>query len=269
VPLRKDQAHVAESFINHGDSRFTNFTDYSGKPIDTKGDWCMVIKIDDPELKKKYSEEDWNGVSIFGPVAFESEEASKATPVEDKMTQFLKEKDNMDEAKLQELLEKSFNSFAEKLAKTLQTPSAPPKESDPGEGKKNTAFTGNPVDAEAVAKHLASLRKETLLKDIDWTDANAVERYLSELNEAAEPTEKALTAEVEVLKKAIEDKQAALSKFEKASAQPDGGDGVLSKKINLSGLSPEDTKLIEKGRKAGRIINKKNYPHRFKTVNPN
>jgi hypothetical protein len=76
VALAKDKAHVAESFIvQKGDDRFKDLTDYNGDPLDATGAWAVVIKLDDPELRKLYRDGKWQGVSMGGTGEFEVEKA--------------------------------------------------------------------------------------------------------------------------------------------------------------------------------------------------
>jgi hypothetical protein len=65
--LDRDQAWIAETFIvQKGDPRFEGFQTHSGEKIDPTGSWGMVIKIEDPNLRKLYSEGKWHGVSLAG-----------------------------------------------------------------------------------------------------------------------------------------------------------------------------------------------------------
>lgn len=65
--LDRDQAWVAETFIvQKGDPRFSEFRTRDGKAVDPTGSWGMVIKVEDPNLKKLYSEGKWHGVSLAG-----------------------------------------------------------------------------------------------------------------------------------------------------------------------------------------------------------
>lgn len=71
--LPNTAAYVAESFIvAKGDSRFTDWKDYDGKPVgDLTGAWANVIKLEDPALQKAYREGTLDGVSMFGRAAVE------------------------------------------------------------------------------------------------------------------------------------------------------------------------------------------------------
>ncbi len=65
--LDKEAVYVAESFtIQKDDPRFAEFKNKDGENIDVTGGWGMVLKIDDPEIRKNYREGAWKGVSLFG-----------------------------------------------------------------------------------------------------------------------------------------------------------------------------------------------------------
>lgn len=70
--LAKDAASVVESFIiAKGDERFAEVKDRDGNPVDVTGGWAAVIKVDDPALREKYRNGEWNGVSMGGSAFFE------------------------------------------------------------------------------------------------------------------------------------------------------------------------------------------------------
>ena len=65
-------AYLAESFvIQKGDPRFKDITDYEGEPFDAEGSWGAVIKVDDPDLRRRVRRKGLNGVSIYGPALLE------------------------------------------------------------------------------------------------------------------------------------------------------------------------------------------------------
>lgn len=65
--MPKDAVYVAESFIiQKNDPRFEGMRDYDGYPVATEGGWGVVIKVDDPDLKERYRNQEWNGVSMGG-----------------------------------------------------------------------------------------------------------------------------------------------------------------------------------------------------------
>ena len=65
--LDADQAWIAETFIvQKGDPRFDGFQTRKGDKVDPTGSWGMIIKVEDPNLRKLYSEGKWHGVSLAG-----------------------------------------------------------------------------------------------------------------------------------------------------------------------------------------------------------
>lgn len=77
--LPKEAAYVAESFIiQKDDPRFSGMTDYEGEPVDVTGGWGVVVKVEDPDLRKAYREGEWQGVSMYGPAKLKDEPLQKA-----------------------------------------------------------------------------------------------------------------------------------------------------------------------------------------------
>ncbi|MCP4612089.1 MAG: hypothetical protein GY845_25610 [Planctomycetes bacterium] len=69
VSYDKDDVFVAENFIvDKGDSRFADLKDYDGNQVDVDGSWAVVLKVDNPELRKLYREGGWQGISLGGLV---------------------------------------------------------------------------------------------------------------------------------------------------------------------------------------------------------
>lgn len=246
--LDKSQAFVAESFINKGDSRFANYTDYDGNPIDIIDDWCGVIKINDPDIRKKYKEDGWNGVSIGGEAVFETEDSesseSSKKSVKALIKEQLEEKKNMDE------ILKKLEALAAAMEKIAET-KVPAKKEDPAPEDTKKTFTGDPTDAEAVKKHLLEIKKKKVLSEINWENAKEVEKYLEGLSEdPQEPREE--------LEKKIEELQGELENLEKGSAQPLGKElrtPNQSARAASFGLSPRSLALIEAGKKMAKALN--------------
>lgn len=90
--LDKSRAYVAENFIvAKGDERFADWKDYDGTPVNLEGAWAVVIKIDDPELRRAYRNGAWNGVSMFGPAVMETVSKTADERVFERMTQGVKQ----------------------------------------------------------------------------------------------------------------------------------------------------------------------------------
>lgn len=76
-PVAKDRARVAETFlVRKTDERFHGWKDREGNSTDLTGAWAAVIKIDDPELRKKYRSGEWAGVSMGGTALVEAEKTA-------------------------------------------------------------------------------------------------------------------------------------------------------------------------------------------------
>lgn len=76
-PVGKDRARVAETFlVRKTDDRFHGWKDRDGNQVDLTGAWAAVIKIDDPELRKKYRSGEWAGVSMGGTALVEAEKTA-------------------------------------------------------------------------------------------------------------------------------------------------------------------------------------------------
>lgn len=77
--LPRDKARIAETFlVQKTDTRFHGWKDAKGNPVNLEGAWATVIKIDDPELRKKYRSGEWGGVSMGGTAIVEAEKSEDA-----------------------------------------------------------------------------------------------------------------------------------------------------------------------------------------------
>ena len=74
VPLSRKHAWIAESFvIQPGDPRFAGLTDYQGNAFDPAGGWGVVIRMSNPELRRRFKSGEWRGISMGGWAEFEEE----------------------------------------------------------------------------------------------------------------------------------------------------------------------------------------------------
>jgi hypothetical protein len=74
--LPRDKARIAETFlVQKSDPRFHGWKDAKGNPVNLEGAWATVIKIDDPDLRKKYRSGEWGGVSMGGTAIVEAEKS--------------------------------------------------------------------------------------------------------------------------------------------------------------------------------------------------
>jgi hypothetical protein len=199
--LSKDAAYIAESFIvQKNDPRFEGMTTYDGEAIDPTGSWGVVLKIEDPDLRKQYREGDWNGVSMGGTAVVQSEKSSPDAQTEGLRTPSGRHDSssngdlNMDRAELETVLKES----NEDLAKTLTTGISdaiakaltPKKEDEPVEQRttakakrdpKAPVFKGDPTNPEDVQKHQRALALYGLRKDVDWDSPDSIDEYMEKM----------------------------------------------------------------------------------------
>lgn len=77
-PLPRERARIAETFlVQKTDTRFHGWKDAKGNAVNLEGAWATVIKIDDPELRKKYRSGEWGGVSMGGTAVVEAEKSEE------------------------------------------------------------------------------------------------------------------------------------------------------------------------------------------------
>lgn len=231
-PVGKDRAFIAEKFIvAKGDQRFDGWRDYDGKAIDLTGAWAIVVKIEDADLKKRYRDGDWNGVSLFGPATVEIE----------------KSEDDM--AVTKEELAKMLDERDAKLAALIKDAAPKPPEKKPDE-------TFDPLNKAHVEKKLAELERDKLAKTIDWTDPDAVRAYRDSLaggNTVAETVEqKADRLEKEA--KGLREKNAKLLKASNAAPAPAGPAPKADEA--LAGLSKEEAEAVTLGKQMAEIANR-------------
>lgn len=184
TPIAKEAAFTAETFIvQKGDPRFAGVQDAQGNTVDATGGWGVVIKLEDPTLKKLYKEGAWQGVSMGG--------AHLAPP------EVIKENKVMDE--------KLMSAFAETIVKGIVaglTPILKAKEPEkPAEPKadEGLVFKGDPTDLKAVRAFRKAKEREMLQKAVNWNDPEAVKAYEDALEKELE-AEKAEKASGQVVK---------------------------------------------------------------------
>lgn len=206
--LTREQAYVAESFIiQKGDQRFSDWTDYDGKPVDVTAAWATVIKIDDQELRKAFREDDWNGVSLEATAKVEK--LTKAEPPSPPPGWGRNKEDAMKIEDIQKLIEANNATLLKQIDDRLTLVKADEKSTD-GKGV-DIAKELNPLDPKSVEKHLAAIRAESLRKSVDWNDPEAVSRHLEALTKGDED------AGLDAREREIKRLRAALAKAEGAS----------------------------------------------------
>ena len=204
-PVGRDRARVAETFlVQKGDARFVGWKDRKGQDVDLTGAWATVIKIDDPELRRKYRSGDWAGVSMGGTAEVEHEKAESAlekfleilTKVTNPPTNPTTNETEMTPQELQTILDAQKTAMKEgfaDLAKALkpEAPAVPVKKQD-GPPELPEALWSN---EKAVRKHLRDVELYELRKAL-------LPHSPSEFLQAQTELRKAWTAEDAELKKA-------------------------------------------------------------------
>lgn len=277
--LSKDDAYVAESFeIQKGDERFSDFTDYNGNKVDVTGGWGVMLKIDNPEIRKLYKEGEWQGISMGGSYLPEMEKADEDTAVKRTMKALARVLGlNHAYAHQSVTLSGDIDMTGEELTKTLEANNEklsksivdglskalgksddggkadPPADKGGNAGKTEGGlqaplFKGDPTDLKAVRAHREAMAKFNLAKEVDWNDPASIEKYETELakldatqngdGKTGDPTEQ----EIARLQKKHDEEIAALRKS--SNQVPD--DGVPS---DLSKEDRESFKAADAMRK--------------------
>lgn len=251
-PLTKDQAYMAESFIiQKGDPRFADLTDETGQKVDATGGWGGVIKLEDPSLKANYEFDGWEGVSLFGLAMIESMKSDEEKVV-DRLLNQNKEKVRMDESKFLELLQKAMEPITGALEKLTEV-----KKEEPTPEKKDElqapVFKGDPTKKEDVSSFQKELRKYNLMKSVDWTNPDEVNKILLAIDKEDEK-EKKLSKEDST--KEIDRLKAEITKLEKASKQAPSDDKPENDQLS------EDERLYKIGKEAGKYANGLREPNK-------
>ena len=215
----KDAAYVAENYIvKKGDPDFADLKDRDGNPVDATGAWAVVIKVDDPELRKAYREGKWDGVSMGGTGVLEMEKSDDGLihKLIKAITSLGKDGDQGDSdmsikpEEFQAMLDKQ----VEALAKILkpEKPDEKKVEKEDGDGIKMPVFKGDiskQEDLDAYKREILVAKAQHEHKD----DPIALVDALSKINaDFAEDTDaldkeagvnKTDTAEVKALKRQL------------------------------------------------------------------
>lgn len=275
--LPREKVTVVESFIiQKNDSRFTDLKDYSGRPVDATGGWGVVIKVDDPELRRLYREGHWNGVSMFGPAIVEPI-AKSAGSIADALAQRLgggtnndtKEND-MDIKELEAALAKSNDALATKLADTIVAGLAKALKPEPAGDKQTPTttlvkFEGDPTNLDEIRAHKAKLRASL----VKWDDPKSVEAYEASLLKEAQAAEAAAkgkeegkgnegkSAELMKAEAELAKAQAELVRVSKGSNQgkEEGKGGNSDQLVEATGLKKADVENFAIGRRMAAFVN--------------
>lgn len=222
--LKREQAYVAEQFIvQKGDPRFEGLKDYDGNPVDPQGSWAVVIKIDDPQLRKLYREGSWQGVSMAGVAAVSTEKEDQilraVAEIERTMTH---EEISMTKEEILALVKEAVVEATKQEPK----PEPEPEATSP-------VFKGDPTDPVAVKAYRDDLAKHQLSKELgEAKTPEAVDAVLAKLAALSKSDE---APETKVVKKASN--QAAASE---ADEEPEG---------YVVGLTKAEQQGLEAGRR--------------------
>lgn len=254
--LTKEQAYVAESFIvQKNDERFSGWKDDEGNPVDATGGWGQLIKIDDPEIRKKYGQEGWEGVSLFAPAG-----KAELEDVSDQIVErFRKAKEeDMNKEEVQALLKEQIPAIVSAVAEALKPKETPPIKKEEPKDDAPVLKAEDRMNPEKVREYQKALKIHALQKETVWTDQKSIDNYLAkiaELNKEQKPKEE--SEEVKELRTKLEK---ALS----ASSQPDSNDdgkdkNALSKEAAWcarTGMTPKDYALVKEAEKSVEVFNK-------------
>lgn len=196
--LSKDQAFVVESFtIQKDDPRFSGLKDYDGNPVDPAGGWGVVIKIDDEDLRQKYRDGEWEGLSMGGVAEFDSAKDSEiASIVKEVLAQLDKSKTSTDgdHDMTPEEMMKALEANNDKLSKSIVAGLAEALKPETTEEQTNKEADENKaptLPANATPAQLRTFRKEMqayeIRKSIDPSDPESIEKAAQAL-EALEGT---------------------------------------------------------------------------------
>lgn len=235
----KDRAYVAESFIvQKDDPRFEGLKDYDGNAVNPEGSWGVVIKIDDPELKKSYQDGSWRGVSMAGVAEVEHEKQDDANCFVKALAKKLGLTESNHEENDMALTQEDIQKITEGVVATM-TKQADEKAKADAEAIKKTAdekakaddnaskvpvkapfFKGDPTNADDVKTHQVALRKHKLMADVDWSDPESVAKLQETLKAEAGDDPKA--SEIAKLQGQIDTLQGRSNQSHGGGGQPAG-----------------------------------------------
>lgn len=229
----REDAYVAESFvIQKNDNRFAGMKDTSGKIVDVTDGWGVVLKIDNPELRKLYKSGAWQGVSMGGKAAFREVSIYEGTYKAPPTTPPSQGELTMDEKQITEIVAKTVNATldareaaAEKVAKEAADAKTA---ADAAAAKQTPEFEGDPSKPEDVQKHLAKISAAK----VNWSDPEAVQKHLDGLKTETPATD--ADPEVAKLEKQLEDTQKALNAAKGGSNQSGNQPGLKIPEGKLS-----------------------------------
>lgn len=260
--LTKDQAFVAESFIiQKGDQRFEGMKNYSGNPVDVTGGWGVVIKIDDPALRKEYREGKWNGLSMGGVAQVEADKSAD-TFIDALAKKFGLNTNNGDFEMKPEELEAALaknntalvTTLKELVEPVLKVLSPTKKDGDTDTNKSDTkapVFSGEPT-VENLRKHRLAVQRYEIIKGIDFNNAESVAKG----EEALTALEGKKDGDTDTNKEESDEVKRLTAELAKARKRSNQSQDTQDQPPVNCGLSKEDMDLIANGRKIGEIANR-------------
>lgn len=170
--IPRERAFVAENFlVQKTDSRFHGWKDNQGQVVDLTGSWGVVLKVEDPELRKLYRNGGWNGVSFEGRVGFVVEKETNPKG------------EIMDFEKLLKAIQEGNQALVATLTKEIKEivkPAAPaPVKKEDEEPK----FSGDPTNVDQLRKHLVAVRRYKLVKSVDLSDPDQLAAAIEQIEQ--------------------------------------------------------------------------------------
>lgn len=277
-PLPVNDAWLAENLIiAKGDERFAAFPDANGKPRDVTGGWGIVVKVESPELRRKYRAGEWNGFSMAGPAELQDITKNVSPSIDTFMRAFetaltqggKAAEDDMTEAELKKALADNNEAAATAIVKALATAGvvkaadapapAAPAAAPAAPAKGVVKFEGDPMNAEDVKKHREKLAKAKLAEGVDWNDPESVAKYETALAEhvkksappAGAPANDPNASQIQKL-------EAEIAKLKGASAQPAGSGTPASggEQRDQNGISKS---AAERGSAMAKSLNERRF----------
>ena len=180
-----DKARVAESFIvEKSDTRFHGWKDRDGNPINLEGALATVIKIEDPELRRKYRSGEWAGVSMGGTAIVEQEKSLESIleSILQKMshTPTPENKDTMDTEKILKAITDGMTAGFASLATGLKEILKPVEKEEKKETKdelRAPIFKGSYSNPRAVQLYQRELLVFQMRKGTDWNDPQDIMNF--------------------------------------------------------------------------------------------
>lgn len=203
--LTKEQVYVAESFeIQQGDPRFKDFKDRDGRDVDVAGGWGVVLKIDDPAVRKLYREKKWGGVSMMGDgVVVVEKEDDAVDRILGKLEARLNKQSTGDEDMKPEELEAALNKAIKPVADRLEKLEKGEQPADDKGGKGADAdellrpILKSDMSREEMQQYRFDLRRYNILKSVKDAEKTGDDKKITAALTKADTDLEALEADIE------------------------------------------------------------------------